>query len=106
MMEMPSTLKETLKKEQKKTPKKIKATAFDWHYYEPGPFYDELISSPGKARVAGQGIASYFEKYSEKALQKKQAACDLAIQEMGISFTIYSEGENIDRSWPTFADPI
>ncbi|MGK0343599.1 MAG: putative circularly permuted ATP-grasp superfamily protein [Candidatus Azotimanducaceae bacterium] len=97
---MPSTPKEIQKTALKKTPKKTKVPAFDWGSYDPGPFYDELIRSPGNARAAGQGIASYFKKYSEQAFEKKQAACDLAIQEMGISFTIYSEGENIDRSWP------
>ena len=28
------------------------------------------------------------------------AAAELAIKEMGISFTVYSEGANIDRAWP------
>ena len=27
-------------------------------------------------------------------------AADLAIKEMGISFTVYSDGTNIDRAWP------
>jgi len=97
---MPTTPKTVPKPASKKAPKKAKVPAFDWGSYDPGEFYDELISSPGNARQVGQGIASYFKKYSEQAFEKKQAACDLAIQEMGISFTIYSEGENIDRSWP------
>jgi uncharacterized circularly permuted ATP-grasp superfamily protein len=80
--------------------KKTKRPSFDWANYEPGQFYDELISTPGNPRKAGRGIFSYLSKYSESHLMARQKATDLAIQEMGISFTIYSEGENIDRAWP------
>lgn len=73
---------------------------FDWATYDSGKFYDELMKSPGHPRKVGKGIAAYFNKYSERFFTAKQASMDLAIQEMGISFTIYSEGENIDRSWP------
>ncbi|MBL8774529.1 MAG: circularly permuted type 2 ATP-grasp protein [Acidimicrobiales bacterium] len=33
-------------------------------------------------------------------LHERQAAAELAIRAMGISFTVYSEGANIDREWP------
>lgn len=72
----------------------------DWNTYDPGQFYDELISTPGNARMAARGVISYLRKFTEKRLSARQKAVDLAIQEMGISFTVYSEGENIDRSWP------
>jgi uncharacterized circularly permuted ATP-grasp superfamily protein len=72
----------------------------DWNDYDPGNFYDEIISSPGHARAASRGLVSYLRKQSLKYLGSRQQAADLAIQEMGISFTVYSEGENIDRSWP------
>lgn len=77
-----------------------KRTAFDWKDYNPGHFYDELISAPDCAREASKGIAAYFSKYSKRHISARQKATNLAIQEMGISFTIYSEGENIDRAWP------
>ncbi len=72
----------------------------DWGEYNPGVFYDEIISSPGNARAAARGLVSFIRKMSIKRLVSRQQAADLAIQEMGISFTVYSEGENIDRSWP------
>jgi uncharacterized circularly permuted ATP-grasp superfamily protein len=72
----------------------------NWADYDPGRFYDELISSPGHARSAARGMVGYLRKFSEKRLLARQRAVDLAILEMGISFTVYSEGENIDRSWP------
>jgi uncharacterized circularly permuted ATP-grasp superfamily protein len=72
----------------------------DWKQYDSGDFYDELISSPGHARVAARGLARYLQSLTEKHLHNRQRAAELAILEMGISFTVYSEGENIDRSWP------
>ncbi|MGB5474970.1 MAG: circularly permuted type 2 ATP-grasp protein [Gammaproteobacteria bacterium] len=78
----------------------VRKEAIDWKQYDPGKFYDELISSPGHARAVARGIVSYLQTLTEKHLQNRQQAADLAIKEMGISFTVYSEGENIDRSWP------
>lgn len=72
----------------------------NWGNYQPGAFYDELISSPGNARAVARGVVNAIGKFSEKQLASKQRAAEQAIQEMGISFTVYSEGENIDRSWP------
>jgi uncharacterized circularly permuted ATP-grasp superfamily protein len=77
-----------------------KRDLIDWKRYDCERFYDELISTPGHARSAARGLVSYLGKFSEKRLAARQRAADLAIQEMGISFTVYSEGENIDRSWP------
>ena len=81
-------------------PYKRARPGFDWSEYDPGDFYDEIISSPGNARAASRGLVSYIRKLTIKHLISRQQAADLAIQEMGISFTVYSEGQNIDRSWP------
>lgn len=75
-------------------------SVFDWKDYDPGIFYDELIAAPDSAREASRGIAAYFSKHSKSHIAARQKATNVAIQEMGISFTIYSEGENIDRAWP------
>jgi uncharacterized circularly permuted ATP-grasp superfamily protein len=54
--------------------------------------YDELFSS-GKAR-SGLGELSKFE------LNALRHDAELTIRSLGISFTVYSEGQNIDREWP------
>ena len=82
------------------TPYRRAKPGFDWSEYDPGQFYDEIISSPGNARAASRGMVSFIRNMSMKSLVSRQQAADLAIQEMGISFTVYSDGENIDRSWP------
>ncbi|MGB5324004.1 MAG: circularly permuted type 2 ATP-grasp protein [Pseudomonadales bacterium] len=75
-------------------------STFDWMNYNPGQFYDELISEPGHARKSSEGIIAYLKKHSSRFIAARQKATNIAIQEMGISFTVYSEGENIDRAWP------
>ncbi len=81
-------------------PYKRERRGVDWGDYDPGDFYDEIISSPGHARSAARGLVSFIRKMTMRHLISRQQAADLAIQEMGISFTVYSEGENIDRAWP------
>jgi uncharacterized circularly permuted ATP-grasp superfamily protein len=72
----------------------------DWKKYNPGDFYDEMISTPGNPRVASRALANHLQSLSPNGLARRQRAADLAISEMGITFTVYSEGENIDRTWP------
>jgi uncharacterized circularly permuted ATP-grasp superfamily protein len=72
----------------------------DWNQYDPGDFYDEMISSPGNSRVAARVLANYLKSLGDQQLARRQRAAELAIEEMGITFTVYSEGENIDRAWP------
>lgn len=72
----------------------------DWKNYDPGEFYDEMISSPGNPRLASKSVAGYLQQLSAKQIGRRQNAADLSIAEMGVTFTVYSEGENIDRTWP------
>ena len=72
----------------------------NWKTYNPGKFYDEMISSPGHARKASRGLASYLRSLTHEELLEKKTASGLAIKTMGISFTVYSDAGNIDREWP------
>ncbi|MDJ0959002.1 MAG: circularly permuted type 2 ATP-grasp protein, partial [Arenicellales bacterium] len=72
----------------------------NWNRYDPGDFHDELISTPGNPRTASRSLAKYLGSLSAQELNRRQRAAELAIEEMGITFTVYSEGENIDRAWP------
>lgn len=74
--------------------------SIDWKTYDPSPFHDELIAARGKPRPAARMLADYLAGMSSEEIRERQRAADLAIIEMGISFTVYSEGENIDRAWP------
>ena len=68
--------------------------------YSAGKFYDELIDRDGSPRPHAARLAEYFSAMAPQELIERQRAVDSTIVDMGISFTIYSEGDNIDRSWP------
>ncbi len=72
----------------------------NWKSYNPGQFFDELISSPGYARKPARRLASYLQSLNHEDLLQKRTAAELAIKTMGISFTVYSDAGNIDREWP------
>jgi uncharacterized circularly permuted ATP-grasp superfamily protein len=74
--------------------------SIDWKTYDPSPFYDELIASRGRPRPAAKVLTDYLAGLDADEIRARKRAAELAIIEMGISFTVYSEGENIDRAWP------
>ncbi|WP_018862139.1 MULTISPECIES: circularly permuted type 2 ATP-grasp protein [unclassified Thioalkalivibrio] len=74
--------------------------AIDWKQYDPKPFFDELIAKPGKPRKPAKPLTDYLSSLDDTEIQSRKTAADSAILEMGISFTVYTEGENIDRAWP------
>ncbi len=72
----------------------------DWSTYHTGAFHDELIGPDGQPRAATGTLAAHLAELSPRMLKTRQDAAERAITEMGITFTVYSEGENIDRAWP------
>ncbi len=72
----------------------------NWKTYNPGKFFDEMISSPGYARKPSRRLASYLSSLTHEELLEKKTASELAIKTMGVSFTVYSDAGNIDREWP------
>ncbi|MCB1748581.1 MAG: circularly permuted type 2 ATP-grasp protein [Gammaproteobacteria bacterium] len=73
---------------------------FSWKAYDPGSFYDELISSPGRYRPAGRAVARHIRSLTTEEIRERQMAAELAVKTMGITFTVYAQGTNIDRAWP------
>jgi len=63
-------------------------------------FYDELIDSAHRPRPAATKLFEYLSGFSPDELNERRTAVDAAIMTMGITFTIYSDGSNIDRAWP------
>ncbi|MBF0612227.1 MAG: circularly permuted type 2 ATP-grasp protein [Magnetococcales bacterium] len=71
-----------------------------WQQYPLTSGYDELISVSGAPRPEAAMLCHYLEGLGVEALQQRQRAAEQAIVSLGITFTIYSEGDNIDRAWP------
>ena len=74
--------------------------SIDWKSYDPGEFYDELISTPGYARAPARNLTAWLRSLSQEELQVRKDDAELAIIDKGVTFTVYSDGENIDRAWP------
>jgi uncharacterized circularly permuted ATP-grasp superfamily protein len=72
----------------------------DWNRYRAKDCYDENIAMPGHARPGATGLAEYLASLTPEEVKTRKAAAELAIKAMGITFTVYSEGQNIDRQWP------
>ncbi len=70
------------------------------HDYDTGPYFDELIESSGQYRPSAKQLMKYLESLSEEELEKRKQTAEATVQEMGISFTVYTEEGNIDRAWP------
>ena len=61
---------------------------------------DELLTATGEPRPVAAALMELIESQGVAALIERQQAAELDILTMGITFTVYSDGENIDRAWP------
>jgi uncharacterized circularly permuted ATP-grasp superfamily protein len=69
-----------------------------WEGYESPGCWDELLVDR-QARYACDGVVRYLGLLGDE-LAGRQAAAELAIRSMGITFTVYSQSANIDQAWP------
>ncbi len=71
----------------------------DWTSYPTTGAWDELIAD-GHPRPELAGLSDYLARLTIDEIIDRQAAADLAIRAMGVTFAVYQDGENIDRAWP------
>ncbi len=71
-----------------------------WENYNTEIAYDELMSSEFQPRQISYRLCQYLNSLNKSDIDKRKIAAELAILEMGISFTVYSDEGNIDRAWP------
>ena len=72
----------------------------DWSAYDPCGNYDDMLDLSGQPRPAARELAARLASLSPRELAARQKAAEKAILSLGITFTVYSEGQNIDRAWP------
>ena len=61
---------------------------------------DELIDPSGSPRPVAEALLNLIERIGDEELRERQQLAELDILTMGITFTVYSDGQNIDRAWP------
>ncbi len=73
-----------------------------WRSYPAANSYDELVRPGGQMRPAARTLGQRLVKLTDDEVGQRRAAAELAIQTMGITFTVYSQkaGGSIDRAWP------
>jgi len=72
----------------------------NWESYPIQGFYDELIGLDGIPRPEAAALCQYLAGLDANELAAHRTAAEVAIQLMGITFTVYSDGNMIDRAWP------
>jgi uncharacterized circularly permuted ATP-grasp superfamily protein len=71
-----------------------------WDHYTVTDAYDEMRGSANQTRPSSHRLSNYLDSLDHEALDVRRNAADMAIMEMGITFTVYSDEGNIDRAWP------
>lgn len=66
--------------------------------YQTLQMQDEIFKSGAKARNGLAHLAKFIKNSSELNSRRKDA--EVTIKSLGITFTVYSDGVNIDREWP------
>jgi uncharacterized circularly permuted ATP-grasp superfamily protein len=68
--------------------------------YEPRPFFDEMFAAPGEPRPHYRGLFEQLARLTPAEFEEKRRAADVAFLYQGITFTVYSESEGIERIFP------
>jgi uncharacterized circularly permuted ATP-grasp superfamily protein len=68
--------------------------------YETEGFFDEVFDSLGEPRPHYEGLVRRLARFSAEDLARRGRRRDAAFRSQGITFTVYSEGEGIERTFP------
>jgi uncharacterized circularly permuted ATP-grasp superfamily protein len=68
--------------------------------YEHGSGYDEMFEAPGVPRPHCRAVFEALSALGENDLLEARQRADLAFVSLGITFTVYSESEGIERIFP------
>ena len=72
----------------------------DLNGYRLDGLYDELLTPRRAARAGCARLLNYLKKLQPAELLERKDAAELAIMAMGITFTVYGKGADINREWP------
>ena len=68
-------------------------------YDNPGLF-DEMFAAPGEPRPHYKAVHERLGKLDPAAFDRRRRMADLSFRNQGITFTVYSEAENVERIFP------
>ncbi len=70
-----------------------------WGDYASPGCWDELIGTDRRARPGAAAVVNRLIELGAELLDRQRAA-ETVIRTMGITFSVYTEGGNVDRPWP------
>lgn len=68
--------------------------------YDPGPFFDEVVEPDGTVRPHYRALVDRLSSFTPVQLADLERVRDDAFRQAGITFTVYGEGEGIERTFP------
>ena len=71
-----------------------------FHGYEPESFFDEAVGPDGAARPHYETLVGQLDLMTPHDLAERELVRDAAFRSAGITFTVYGEGEGIERTFP------
>ncbi len=71
-----------------------------WPSYRPEPFHDELVNRGGMPRPVAEALWRRIAALGPDALAERQVAADREMRAIGVTFTVYDDGQGVDRAWP------
>jgi uncharacterized circularly permuted ATP-grasp superfamily protein len=68
--------------------------------YDIGSFFDEMFASSGQTRAGTELLQRKIESLPPGELERRQAAAEKALFDMGITFNVYGHDEATEKIWP------
>ena len=63
-------------------------------------FFDEVFDAEGEVRPHYAGLLERLERFDAEDLARRERRRDASFRSQGITFTVYGEGEGIERTFP------
>ncbi|MEQ8386416.1 MAG: circularly permuted type 2 ATP-grasp protein [Coleofasciculus sp. A1-SPW-01] len=74
--------------------------AVQWDLYNPEDFYDELFSAKGQPRQSAAALIKWMQGLRPDELQQHRETAQIALLKLGVTFSVYSDNQGIERVFP------
>jgi uncharacterized circularly permuted ATP-grasp superfamily protein len=76
------------------------ATHLDFHDYDTGGFYDELVDEHGQPRRGAEILVRRIEDLPNGELLQRQQTAERSLFRMGITFAVYGDQQGVEKIFP------
>ena len=78
----------------------MKESNLNFHNYKAGSFFDELFDASGKPHTYAKHLVEQINALSHKDLRRRQKAAELALHQLGITFSVYGDKKGTEKIFP------